>query len=147
MAAVSVLTVCIPSRGPETIPVMGYRRAVTTRPAARFRPVRREDLRVQAAAELALQIRPQAGEGRALKVFRARLLRLVLLDHDEPVATLVQRVEFDARFVMDPGDRLLEGRDHLGTVFGDGKGRDDDDNSHVGCFLLLRSFLRGYALL
>jgi hypothetical protein len=45
----------------------------------------------------------------------------------------MQRVEFDARFVMDPGDRLLEGRDHLGAVLGDGKGRDDDD-AHVGCF-------------
>jgi hypothetical protein len=33
----------------------------------------------------------------------------------------MQRVEFNARFVMNPGDRRLEGRDHLGTVLGDGK--------------------------
>jgi len=32
---------------------------------------------------------------------------------------------------MDPGDRRLEGRDHLGAMLGDGKGRDDDDNTHV----------------
>jgi hypothetical protein len=37
---------------------------------------------------------------------------------------------------MDPGDRLLEGRDQLGAVLGDGKGGDDDNNAHLRCFLL-----------
>jgi hypothetical protein len=55
-------------------------------------------------------------------VLGPRLLRLVLLDHDEPVWSLVQRLQFNARFAMDPGDRLLEGRDHLGAVLEDGEG-------------------------
>jgi hypothetical protein len=41
----------------------------------------------------------------------------------------LQRVEFNARFLVHPGDRRLEGRDHLGAVPGDGNGR-DDDNAH-----------------
>jgi hypothetical protein len=32
---------------------------------------------------------------------------------------------------VNPGNRRLEGRDDLGAVFGDGKGRDNDDNAHV----------------
>jgi hypothetical protein len=95
--------------------------------------VRHEHLRVQTTARLALQCRPQVGEGRALEVFRPRLLRLVLLDHDQPVASLVQRVQFHARFAVYPGDRRLEGGDHRGAVLGDGKGRDDDDNAHIPC--------------
>src|SRR5512132_1751319 len=97
--------------------------------------VRHEDLRVETAAQLALQGRPQVSEGRTLGVLGPRLLRLVLLDHDEPVWSLVQRVQFNARFAMDPGNRPLEGRDHLGAVLGDGNGRDDDDNAHVSCLL------------
>jgi hypothetical protein len=54
-------------------------------------------------------------------MLRTRLLGLVLLDHDQPVASLVQRVQFNARFVVDPGGRLLEGRDHPGTMLGMGK--------------------------
>src|SRR5215469_13476949 len=78
---------------------------------------------------------PQVSQGRTSGVFRARLLRLVLLDHDQPVASLMQRVQFNARLVVDPGDCLLEGCDHLGAVPGDGKGRDDDSDAHVRCFL------------
>src|SRR5215469_4263664 len=95
--------------------------------------VRYEDLRVQTAAELALQSGPQVGEGRALDVLRSRLLGLVLLDHDQPVVSLVQCVEFNARFVVNPGDRRLKSRDHLSTVLGDGKGRGHDNNAHVRC--------------
>ncbi len=54
-------------------------------------------------------------------MLRSRLLRLILLDHDQSVAPFVQRVEFNARFVVDPGDSRLEGRDHLGPLRGDGK--------------------------
>ncbi len=50
-----------------------------------------EDLRAEIAAELALQSGPQPGEGRALGVLRSRLLRLVLLDHDQPVVPLAGR--------------------------------------------------------
>src|SRR5262252_3898061 len=95
--------------------------------------VRYEDLRIQTAAELALQSGPKVGEGRALGVLRSRLLGLVLLDHDQPVVSLVQCVEFNARFVVNPGDRRLKSRDHLSTVLGDGKGCDHDNNAHVRC--------------
>jgi len=86
-----------------------------------------KDLRVEITAEPALQIGQQAGQGRALAVLRARLLRLVLLNHHQPVWPLVQGVKLNTRFVVDPGDRRLEGRDHLGAVLGNGKGRDDDE--------------------
>ena len=66
--------------------------------------VRHEDLRVETAAELALQSRSQVSEGRALNVFQARLLQLVFLDHDQAAGPLAQRVQFNARFVMDRGD-------------------------------------------
>ena len=46
----------------------------------------------------------------------------------------MQRVQLNARFVVNLGDRLLEGRDHLGAVLGDGIGRDHDDNAHVRRF-------------
>ena len=39
--------------------------------------------------------------------------------------------ELNARFAGNPGDCRLEGRDYLGAVPGDGKGR-DDDNAHSG---------------
>jgi hypothetical protein len=42
----------------------------------------------------------------------------------------VQRVELNARFAVNPRNRRLEGRDHLGAVLGEGEGRDDDDNAH-----------------
>jgi hypothetical protein len=63
--------------------------ASCVRSSASFRPwsqsallgvsgrVRYEDLRVEAAAELAFQGGPQAGEGRALEVLRSGLLRFV----------------------------------------------------------------------
>src|SRR5262249_33548690 len=69
--------------------------------------------------------------------FRSRLVRFVLFDHDQPVASLMQCVQFNARFVVNPGDRRFEGRDHLGAVLGDGIGRDDDDNAHFRRFLPL----------
>jgi hypothetical protein len=33
----------------------------------------------------------------------------------------MRRVELNARFAVNPGDRRLEGRDHPGAVLGDGK--------------------------
>jgi hypothetical protein len=51
-------------------------------------------------------------------MFRSRLLRLILLDHDKPVRSLGQRVELNVWFVMDSADRRLE---HLGTVIETGK--------------------------
>src|SRR6516165_5867928 len=123
----------VPSRVSNTIPLRDTRvRSQGPLPGVSCW-VRREDLRVEAAGELAFQRGPQVGEGRALDVLRSRLVRLVLLDHDQPVGSLEQRVEFDAWFVVNPGDRRLEGRDYLGAVLGDGKGRDDLDNAHVGC--------------
>jgi len=80
--------------------------------------VRYEDLRVEIAAELALLRGPQV---RAFAVPRSRLLRLVLFDHDQPVRPFVQGLELNAWFVVNPGDRRLEGRDHLGAVLGTGK--------------------------
>jgi len=58
----------------------------------------------------------------SLGMLRSRLLRLVFLDHDQPTAPLVQRVELNDRGVVNPGDHRLEGRDHLGATLGDGKG-------------------------
>jgi hypothetical protein len=49
----------------------------------------------------------------------------------------MQGVEFNAGFVVDLGDRSLEGRDHFGAVLAYGKGRDDDNNALSGAFLLL----------
>jgi hypothetical protein len=63
-------------------------------------------------------------------MLRKRLLRLVFLDHDQSVRTLVQRVELDARFVMNPADRRFAGCDYLGAVLGDRKGGGDQDNAH-----------------
>jgi hypothetical protein len=40
--------------------------------------------------------------GRALGVSRARLLRFVLLDHDEPAGHFLQRVELNARWAVNP---------------------------------------------
>jgi hypothetical protein len=54
-------------------------------------------------------------------MLRSGLPGLVFLDHDQPVGPLARRVELDARFVVHPGDRRLEGRDDLGAVLGDGK--------------------------
>src|SRR6516162_2956533 len=51
--------------------------------ALRSRGVRGEDLHVQGRAELALQGRYQPGQPSALAVVRKRVLRRVLLDHDE----------------------------------------------------------------
>jgi hypothetical protein len=48
--------------------------------------VRQEELRLEVTAELALQSGPQVGEGRALRVLRSRLLRLLFFDHDQSVA-------------------------------------------------------------
>lgn len=84
--------------------------------------VRDADVHVGTAAELAVQSGPQAGQGRALGVLGSRPLRLVLLDHDQPVAPLVQGVELNAGFAVRPGDRGLEGRERLGVVLGDRKG-------------------------
>src|SRR5215470_6944612 len=95
--------------------------------------MRREDLRVEGGAQLARQGRLEVGKGRALDVLRAELLRLVLLDHDQPVGAFLQRVEFDARFFVYPLDRGLEGGDHLGAMLGDGESRDHNDDAHVGC--------------
>jgi hypothetical protein len=97
--------------------------------------VRDEDLRVEVGAELAVQRGPQVGQRRALAVLCSRLRRGVLLDHDEPVGPLVQGVQLDARFVVHPFDRRLEGPDHRGAVLGDRKGRDDHDHAHVTCLL------------
>ena len=99
--------------------------------------VRHQDLHVEISAELAIQSSQQASEDRAVGVLLQRLLRLVLLEHDQSVGSLVQRVEFNARFVVNLGDRCLTGRDHLGAVFGDGKGRRDRDNAHCRCFPLI----------
>jgi hypothetical protein len=65
---------CVPSRVSETIELTGYRRAATARRSAR--PARRgtKSLCVETAADVARQSRPQGGDGRALSVFRARLL-------------------------------------------------------------------------
>ena len=93
--------------------------------------VRFENLHVKTGAELSSQSRPQVGEGCALGMLRPRLRRLVLLDHDQSVASLVQRVELNPGFVVNSGDRRLESRDYVGAVLGDGKGRDDDDNAHA----------------
>jgi hypothetical protein len=90
-----------------------------------------EALGVETVGELPLQRRPQINAGRTLGVRRARLLRLVLLDHDEPVVSRTRGVELNAWFVVGPNECLLEGCDHLGVVLGDGKGRDDEDNAHV----------------
>ena len=53
----------------------------------------------------------------------SRPLRLVLLDHDQPVAPFVRGVKLNAGFAVHPGDRGLEGRDHLGAVL---SGVDDE---------------------
>jgi hypothetical protein len=42
--------------------------------------------------------------------------RLVLLDHDQSVGPLVQRVELHAWFVVNPDDRRLASRDQVGAV-------------------------------
>src|SRR5215467_1325544 len=110
MPAVPVLMIGVPSRVPETISLRDTRARSQRSLLGVSCWVRREDLRVEAAAELAFQRGPQTGEGRALDVLRSRLLRLVLLDHDQPVGPLEQRIKFNARFVVNPGDRRLEGR-------------------------------------
>jgi hypothetical protein len=92
-----------------------------------------KDLHVERASELALQTGPQVGQGGAFEVLRTGMRRLVLLDHDQPVSPLVQRIKRNAWFVVDPGDGAFEGRDYLGAVFGQGKGRDDNDNAHLRC--------------
>ena len=42
----------------------------------------------------------------------------------------MERVELNAWLVMNPSDRRLHGRDHLGAVLGVGKGRSHGDNTH-----------------
>src|SRR5215471_1371814 len=108
MPAVPGLMIGVPSRVPETISLRGTRVRSQRSLLGGSCWVRHEDLRIEAAGELALQRGPQVGEGRALDVLRSRLLRLVLLDHDQPVGPLEQRIEFNARFGMNPGDRRLE---------------------------------------
>ena len=83
--------------------------------------MRFENLHVKTGAELSSQSRPQVGEGCALGMLRPRLRRLVLLDHDQSVASLVQRVELNSGFVVNSGDRRLESRDYVGAMFRDGK--------------------------
>jgi hypothetical protein len=53
-----------------------------------------EYLRVETAAEFAVQRRPHVSERLAL---RPGLLRLILFDHDKPVAPFVQRVDIPRR--------------------------------------------------
>ena len=89
-----------------------HRRAVHNAPFCPFPAVRHEELRVEIAAELALQSGQEVGEGGALRVLRSRLLRLVLLAHDQSVGPLVQRVKLNARLVMSPDDRRLRPRSH-----------------------------------
>src|SRR5215510_6080523 len=96
MPAVPVLMIGVPSRVPETISLSDARVRSQRSLLVVSCWVRREDLRVEAAGELALQRGPQVGEGRALDVLRARLLRLVFLDHDQPVGPLEQRIKFNA---------------------------------------------------
>jgi hypothetical protein len=61
--------ICVPSRLPKAIPLIGYRRGHSA-PFARPGRVRHEDLRVETAAELALQSRPQVRQGRAPEMLR-----------------------------------------------------------------------------
>jgi hypothetical protein len=103
--------------------------------------VRYEDLYVQTGAELALQCGPQAGEGCAVGMLCSRLFGLVLLDHDQSVAPLVERVPLDARLIVHSRDRRLEGRDHLGPVLGHGKRCGNDDDAH-SLQLLPTAFVR-----
>jgi len=56
---------------------------------------------------------------------------LVLLDHDQSVGALVQRVELNPPFAVNSDDCFLESLDHLGAVFENRIGRDHDDNAHV----------------
>src|SRR6266498_908051 len=58
----------------------------------------------QTPSPTALQSTTQQPWGLPLRVLGPRLLRRVLLDHDQPVASLVQRVELNARFVVDADD-------------------------------------------
>src|SRR5215831_1575969 len=96
------------------------------------RRVRGEDLHVQRGAELAFQPGPQSCQPGALHVLVHRVLRRVLLDHDQAVLPLVKRVELAARLLaVHLGDSRLEGGDHLGLVLrGRVRGGDDDDSAH-----------------
>jgi hypothetical protein len=81
----------------------------------------------------------RSARGRALKVLGPRFLRLVLLDHDQPVRALVQGVHVNTRFLVHSGDGSLEGRHHLLAVLGDGKGRHDRHDAHVVSCCQVRS--------
>jgi hypothetical protein len=43
----------------------------------------------------------------------------------------MQRVKLNARFVVNPRDRRLEGCDHCFAVFGEGKCRGDDNDAPI----------------
>jgi len=71
-------------------------------------------------------------------MLRSRLFRHILLDHDQPVAALVQRVGLHARFgsctraIAASKAAITSAR-----CWGTGKGGDDDYSAHVNAFLLL----------
>lgn len=72
--------------------------------------VRCKDLRVESAAELAFQSGQQDGESHAFSVLRSHQLRLVLLDHDQSVVSLVRCVELNVWFAVNPDARGLRHR-------------------------------------
>ena len=116
--AVSTLMIGVPSHVRWLTGVRSGQRALV----GVSRRVRHEDLRVETAARQASRADPApfpAGP-------RRRLLGLDCSTRTSRMQT--DRIRscsfpFFLGFDMDPGDRLLEGRDHLEVVLGDGEGQ------------------------
>jgi hypothetical protein len=83
--------------------------------------VRDADLRVETAAELAFQSRPQACQAAPLACSARARSDSYFSIMTSRSRRLVRGVKLNAGFAVDPGDGGLECRDRLGAVLGDGK--------------------------
>ena len=98
------------------------------------RRVRPEHLDVEASLEAPAQRLVELGQRGPAGVLAERLRAGPLLDHDQPVISLVQGVQQAAVVVgVHVGDGLLHGRDDLGAVLRQrADGGDDDNLGHDG---------------
>src|SRR5260221_10804801 len=98
--------------------------------------VRLQPLDARRALHQPVQPLAELGYRGAAAVAGERLGGRPLLDHNEPVGTLVQGVE-QAALVLGvyPGDHGLQGGDHLGSAVGKRADRGDNYDGHQGSFL------------